>query len=174
LESYQHLSEAILEALHQLNIPARSEARPALPAGSDPKGPVCFEVPSNYEITVDGKKLVGSAQARRKEGILQHGSLPLVGDLARITQVLVLKPRGKLAEPASGEASDRLRQRATTVEQCLGQSISWERAAQAFSAAFQKVLNLRLLPDDLTQQELERAAQLVREKYAHPSWMNRI
>jgi lipoyl(octanoyl) transferase len=174
LESYQRLSEAILEALQQLDIPARSEARPALPGGSDPKGPVCFEVPSNYEITVDGKKLVGSAQARRKEGILQHGSLPLYGDLARITQVLVLKSKEKPAEPAPGEASARLRQRATTVEQCLGQIISWESAAQAFSAAFQKVLNLQLLPDDLTHQELERAAQLVRDKYDHPSWTNRI
>ncbi len=50
--------------------------------------PVCFEVPSTYEITVGGKKLVGSAQARRKEGVLQHGSLPLTGDLTRILQVL--------------------------------------------------------------------------------------
>ena len=40
--------------------------------------PVCFEVPSTYEITVNGKKLIGSAQARKKEGVLQHGSLPLI------------------------------------------------------------------------------------------------
>ncbi len=50
--------------------------------------PVCFEVPSTYEITVDGKKLIGSAQARKKEGVLQHGSLPLSGDLTRICQAL--------------------------------------------------------------------------------------
>ena len=58
--------------------------------GTNRAGPdvsaACFEVPSAYEITVGGKKLIGSAQARRKEGVLQHGSLPLVGDLARITK----------------------------------------------------------------------------------------
>ena len=53
--------------------------------------PVCFEVPSTYEITVDGKKLIGSAQARKKEGVLQHGSLPLTGDLTRICQALVFE-----------------------------------------------------------------------------------
>ncbi len=50
--------------------------------------PICFEVPSTYEITVNGKKLIGSAQARKKEGVLQHGSLPLTGDLTRICQAL--------------------------------------------------------------------------------------
>ena len=44
---------------------------------SNHSGPVCFEVPSPYEITYQGKKLIGSAQARRKQGVLQHGSLPL-------------------------------------------------------------------------------------------------
>ncbi len=51
VESYQRLSQALLRALQSLGIPAIAEANPALPAGSDPKGPVCFEVPSTYEIT---------------------------------------------------------------------------------------------------------------------------
>jgi len=45
-----------------------------------PHNPVCFEVPSSDEITVTAKKLIGSAQARKKEGVWQHGSLPLTGD----------------------------------------------------------------------------------------------
>ena len=68
---------------------------------------MCFEVPSNYEITVQGKKLIGSAQARRKEGILQHGSLPLVGDLGRITQVLQFGSQDKAG--SRGEAAERLK-----------------------------------------------------------------
>ena len=60
--------------------------------------PVCFEVPSTYEITVDGKKLIGSAQARKKEGVLQHGSLPLTGDLTRICDALVFKDKAVTKE----------------------------------------------------------------------------
>jgi lipoate-protein ligase A len=40
---------------------------------------------------VDGKKLIGSAQARKKEGVLQHGSLPLTGDLTRICERLIFE-----------------------------------------------------------------------------------
>lgn len=38
----------------------------------------CFAVSSIYEIVVDGKKLVGSAQVRRNGKILQHGSIPVI------------------------------------------------------------------------------------------------
>ncbi len=91
LESYRCLSKALLHALHLLGIPAEAhEKNIEKPSGSPEANPVCFEVPSNYEITVGGKKLVGSAQARRRNGVLQHGSLPLVGDLTRIVQALAL------------------------------------------------------------------------------------
>ncbi|MEJ2486788.1 MAG: lipoate--protein ligase family protein, partial [Anaerolineales bacterium] len=82
LSSYKRLSSAILAAIEQIGISVQ-----ALPqeknANSKSPEPVCFEVPSNYEITADGKKLVGSAQARRQGGVLQHGTLPLYGDLTR-------------------------------------------------------------------------------------------
>jgi lipoate-protein ligase A len=175
LESYQRLSLALLEALHLLAVPARSEAEPLLPASSDPKGPVCFEVPSNYEITVNGKKLIGSAQARRKEGVLQHGSLPLYGDLQRITQVLNFDHRpDSRGISAQAAAADRLIERATTIEACLGIVLTWEAAAEAFVTAFQSVLNLDFIPSEPSNLELLRAEELAREKYAHPSWTNRI
>ena len=95
------------------------------------QGPVCFEVPSAYEITVGGKKLIGSAQARRKEGMLQHGTLPLYGDLGRITDALVFPD-----ETARAAAAVKLWSRATTVETVLGRKIEWKTAAQAFVHAF--------------------------------------
>ena len=77
LESYSNLSQALLSALHMLGIPAEAQESSSDPDASriergveKNKNPVCFEIPSNYEITANGKKLVGSAQARRKEGVL--------------------------------------------------------------------------------------------------------
>ncbi len=94
LESYRVLAQALLYALQLLAIPAQAQEKPGTAStGSPNQNPVCFEVPSNYEITVGGKKLVGSAQARRKEGVLQHGSLPLYGDLTRIVQALLVSGR---------------------------------------------------------------------------------
>jgi lipoate-protein ligase A len=133
------------------------------------KEPVCFEVPSNYEITVDGKKLVGSAQARKKFGVLQHGTLPLYGDLARITQVLAFAEEEKREQVAS-----RLVTRATNIEIALKKTITWEAAADSFINAFQEALNLEFQTDELSTDERSRADELVKEKYAHPKWTERI
>jgi lipoate-protein ligase A len=39
--------------------------------------PVCFATPSAFEILLDGRKLVGSAQRLLPDAFLQHGSIPL-------------------------------------------------------------------------------------------------
>ena len=168
LESYLRLSEALLEALRLLGLNPQANQQPSNQNSKTPN-PVCFEVPSNYEITVNGKKLIGSAQARRKDGLLQHGALPLYGDLTRIIDAL------NFPDPAAVEkAKERLLAHATTVESELGFAIPWEQASQAFQDAFSQALNLDLEPADLTEKELARAKELVNEKYAHPSWTERI
>lgn len=169
LESYQRLAQALLQALHRLAVPAETEEKYALPDDANPKGPVCFEVPSNWEITVDGKKLIGSAQVRRQIGVLQHGSLPLHGDLTRITQALAFPD-----EPARADAASRLLARATTVETALGRPVTWAQAADALAASFAQTLNLTLEKAEVTPAETARAEVLLREKYTHPAWTARI
>lgn len=169
LESYQRLSRALLAALHLLGLPAQAHSLPSQNQNGDSKGPVCFEVPSNYEITIQGKKLVGSAQARKREGVLQHGTLPLWGDLTRITQALCFND-----ESERERAAARLKARATTVEEVLGYRVLWDEAAQAFVSAFEQELALKLTPASLSQAELDRANELVRDKYAAREWTGRI
>ncbi len=166
LESYNRLAQALVVAVKSLGIPV--EMKDHLPGQSGAQGPVCFEVPSAYEITVGGKKLIGSAQARRKEGVLQHGTLPLYGDLGRITEALVFPD-----ESARAAAAVKLWSRATTVETVLGRKIEWKAAAQAFIHAFESELNLTFERGELSSAERVRAEALLREKYAHASWMER-
>lgn len=169
LQSYQRISQALLHALQSLSLPARSNENSSSIGDSTLAGPVCFEVPSHFEITVGGKKLVGSAQARKREGVLQHGSLPLHGDLTRITQVLTYEN-----DDERTIAAGRLLERATTIEAFLGYPISWGVVSQAFITAFTTKLNLDLQPQDLSPQENSLATRLVEEKYSHPDWTNRI
>lgn len=168
LESYFRLSQALLNALERLGLPARADKEYAMPEGSQPGGAVCFEVPSNYEITVAGKKLVGSAQARRKDGVLQHGSLPLYGDLTRITHALAYHD-----ESTRARAAERLLAHAANVEM-LGYTISYAQAADAFRAAFAETLALDLVEQGLTMDEQVRAAELVEQKYANAEWTERV
>ncbi len=168
LESYNRLAQALLLAVKNLNLSV--EIKKGVERDNIPlHNPVCFEVPSTYEITVNGKKLIGSAQARKKEGVLQHGSLPLTGDLSRICQALTFEN-----ESAREDAASRLLLRATTVESALGREVGWEEARQAFVRAFEAQLGIQFEEGGLSESESKMADELVHEKYAHPLWTERV
>jgi len=166
IESYRRLSEGLIVGLSRLGV--------AVHAGrADPKahrfdGPVCFEVPSDYEITAQGKKLLGSAQTRRKGVALQHGALPLTGDVARICDALAF------ASNADRQQSrDRLVSRALTLEQAHGDSLEIESVIEALTRGFEQTLNLTLVRSSLTPAEADRSDELSAIKYATPEWTNR-
>jgi lipoate-protein ligase A len=168
LESYLRLSHALLESLKLLGLYPEANEKDTDNQRKTPN-PVCFEVPSNYEITVKGLKLIGSAQARRKEGILQHGAIPLGGDLTRIITALKFAD-----EAAQTKAKERLLAHATTIERELRRRPSWDEVSKALQKAFTTTLNLNLEAGELTPKETRRAQELMQEKYAHPSWTERI
>jgi lipoate-protein ligase A len=130
LESYKHISQGLVRALQILNVGIEIQPEVKL-THAEREQAICFELPSSYEITAGGKKLVGSAQVRRKGGVLQHGSLPLVGDISRICKVLAFPD-----EEQRNIAVSRLNRRATTVESLMGFPIPWQDAADAMVAGF--------------------------------------
>ena len=166
LESYQRLAQALMLALHTLGLPVQMKTD--APAAGGEKGPVCFEVPSAYEIVIGGKKLVGSAQARKRLGVLQHGTLPLHGDLRRIMQALTFPDN-----EARLEAGRKLLDHATTAQAVTGQVIPFETAAQAFVDAFSSQLEIHFERGELSDAEQTHAEDLVQKKYGHPSWTER-
>jgi lipoate-protein ligase A len=168
LTSYKRLSTALLASLEYLKLSVKALPKEKL-STTEAYDPVCFDVPSNYEITVDGKKLVGSAQARKKEGVLQHGSLPLTGDLTRITEVLVYEN-----EADRKAAAKKLLARASTVENALGHKVSWEEVADAVVSAFRKELNIEFITEELSSNEREETERLITEKYRNSEWTKKV
>jgi lipoate-protein ligase A len=169
LESYNRLAKALLRAVQELGMSVEMKEDVGQVANLSRANPVCFEVPSTYEITVNGKKLIGSAQARRRDGVLQHGSLPLTGDLTRITDALAFAD-----DSSRADAATRLLSRAATIESALGRVVDWEAAARALVRAFESELGIQFGRGELTQKEIARAEELVRGKYDHPSWTERV
>jgi lipoate-protein ligase A len=164
LTSYHRLSQALLAALAHLGATLQTRdtghATRITQHGTRDTNPVCFETPSHYELVAgDGRKLVGSAQMRVHGAVLQHGTLPLVGDMARICHYLADPP-----DPA------RVRARAVALEGVLGRPVGWEQAAEAMVAGFGAALNLRLRPGELTLEEQGWWAELRAEKYASDAW----
>lgn len=96
--SYRVINAVLLDALRTLGVAAavaeQGERLP--PPGSAP----CFERPATGELTVYGRKLVGSAQFREQEAMLQHGSI-LVDDDQAIVVELSAVPVGTTAAAAT-------------------------------------------------------------------------
>lgn len=168
LESYQRLSSALLEALRLIGIEADLPKLIDKSQSTSIQNPVCFEVPSNYEITVSGKKLIGSAQSRKKNGVLQHGTLPLCGDLTRIIKVLSFTDENHKENAKIG-----LLNHATTVEKILGYPGDWWLTSIAFESAFQRIFNIKLHSTGLSPAEGKRAELLYNEKYNNLDWTSK-
>ncbi|WP_202695218.1 lipoate--protein ligase family protein [Petrotoga sp. 8T1HF07.NaAc.6.1] len=76
LASYMKISQALIRSLNELGIEADLESSKKEGVTKD----LCYDAPSFYEVKVNGKKLIGSAQYRTANFILQHGSIPIKHD----------------------------------------------------------------------------------------------
>lgn len=166
VESYQRISAALVSGLVSLGASPQADKR----AERVESGPVCFETPSHYEITVSGRKLIGSAQLRRRNAVLQHGSLPLWGDIARICEGL------SFTDDVERETvMHQVRHRAITLEEVLGYSLAWDDVAAAVVNGFAQTFEVDFGAYDsgLTDDEFSRAEKLMFEIYATAEWTHR-
>ena len=160
VESYRRLSGGLIRGLEHLGVTGLVAGRRM--SGSRSQGPICFEVPSDYEVTAGGRKLAGSAQMRSQSTVLQHGTVPLYGDITRICGVLAARP-----DPT------RVRARATSVQEALGRPVTWDEAVDAMIASFAEALNLQFESGTVIGQEQGWARELHEEKYATEAWTYR-
>lgn len=125
----------------------------------------CFDAPAHYEITVAGRKLVGSAQVRKDGVILQHGSLLLrfcPQTLAAVLRAPTAEARARLAE--------MLTKRAVGLVEILGHNVDWMEIGQIMTQGFDEVLDGGLAPGHLTDREQTSAQELAAGKYSQDSW----
>ncbi len=164
IDSYRRISAALAETARLLG--ASPEARPSEERGTG--SAVCFETPSHYELTVNGRKLAGSAQARRHGGLLQHGSLPLYGDMGRIADVLTFE-----GETARASARAGVQARAVTLSEAAGRVIGWDEAALALVDAAERIFEIGLERGSLSDAERVEANALDRDVYGSAAWTQR-
>jgi lipoate-protein ligase A len=157
LDTYRQLAAAWLAALKRLGLMATSvpERSGALAGQSHQPGVSCFAIPSAHEITVEGRKLVGSAQLRRRNAFLQHGSILLRSDPARL---------------ASATGGKEESERFTDLESALGRRVERQELESALVAALEHEFGTSLQPGTLTADEIDIATRLYSWKYCSAAW----
>ena len=129
-QAYQEIHRMLLAALRSLGVCAElapARAAVAVDAGS------CFASPAGGEITVGGRKLVGSAQRREGAALLQHGSMLLDGGQATVREVTRGGAPSDLAVPLA-EATGGSPDPAAVAEAVAGAAAerwggAWERTS---------------------------------------------
>ena len=116
-EIYRMVHEIIRRALEPLGIYAefcRSTLQRSQGAQSA-ASVSCFTASAKYELQVQGRKLVGSAQRKTRNVLLQHGSLPLSGRHKELCGFITFSEENEQAE-----ISEELERKTISLEEILG------------------------------------------------------
>ena len=157
-ETYHRISRGLAEGLAGLG--AQVELAPPSGSAYASQGS-CFATASVWELSVGGKKMVGSAQCREGGAVLQHGSVLLRSSEERLASLL--KPRG-------GERFLTRSAHAVGLREVLGEAISFHEVAEALKAGLEKVLGFRFSPDRLTSTEKAKVLEISRSRYENQEW----
>ena len=153
VEAYRAIAGALTLGLRRLGIAA---AAGAPRRGSSPRTEAfCFERTGEWEIEASGRKLVGAAQIRRRAAVLQHGSIPIRLDPARLDAVFGRRVDGS---------------RFIDVTTAAGHTIEPDALDRACVSGFEEAFRVKLVPGALAPGEAARAAELRCWKYDSVAW----
>lgn len=159
-QSYRDTAEALREGLTCTGIdliltPGSIKMRPRSASSGETASSMkhlpCFAAPSRYELTWQGRKVVGSAQRRLKNAVLQHGSILLTTDAEILSQ-------------ATGSDPERIEELAATMiglEEISKTAIERKDLFEPLAEAFSKTCGTTLIPGELSEKERVLADELI-------------
>jgi lipoate-protein ligase A len=143
-ETYKLICSPILRALNELGLNASF-------------------VPLN-DVVVDGRKISGNAQTRKHGVLLQHGTILLRVDVAKMFSLLKV-PREKLRDKLIEDVSKRV----TSLEQ-LGKPMDFYQFSPLLKKGFEHTFSAELVQSQITEQERRLAEKIREERYASHGW----
>jgi len=158
IESYHELCPPILDAFARLGVDADfvDEERPSI------YEPACYlrGLHPAHDVVSDGgagRKLAGNAQYRRKDAVIQHGSVTYDA-----------RPEEHLAVFSDPEVTpEEFSERVAGITDIVDASRA--EAVDAFETALQEWADAE--EGSWTDEELERGREIAAEKYEHDAWI---
>ncbi|SHH25062.1 lipoate--protein ligase family protein [Tepidibacter thalassicus] len=90
IKSYKFISEGLCKGLSLCGVKTDELSRGER-IGRENLSSACFNAHSAYEVTINNKKVIGSAQTRKDGIILQHGSIILNFDVNKLFSVIKIR-----------------------------------------------------------------------------------
>lgn len=103
----------------------------------------CFGVPAKNEIKYNGKKIVGSAQRRIGNAILQHGSIMCGNFHVNLADYL------NLNEDEIASVKKELKNKTTELETVLNHRVDYAALAESIASGFERFFSVKLRKDEL-------------------------
>ncbi|QCJ47364.1 biotin/lipoate A/B protein ligase family protein [Haloprofundus sp. MHR1] len=157
LDCYHLLCAPVLDGFGRMGVDAdfADEQLPAI------HQPACYlrELHPAHDVVAGGRKISGNAQYRRKDAVIQHGSLTY--------SVLADRHLGVFADP--GIDAETFRERVTGIDELT--NVSRDEAVSALEDALGEWVDAE--EGEWTDEELERARERAREKYESDDWVRR-
>jgi len=119
------------------------------------------------DIIVNGRKVSGSAQTRKRKTLLQHGTLMYNTNLDILARSLIVSKEKLIAHGVK-----TIYERVTTISRELGYKVSKENVIETMVKGFEKALKINLYRDNLSKNEKELAKKLL-SKYMSKEWIYR-
>lgn len=156
LESYGRIGSAFHLALSRIGI--SSEARKERAKGRVLAGsPLCFQSSSLGEIMAGGRKLIGSAQKRWKDGLLQQGSIPYSHNLEAMCAVFGIDGATAMGSRVAGIME-------------MAPDLSEREFKEMIGSAFEETFAISFVLAGPSVEEESLARRLEKEKYLQPGW----
>jgi len=160
-ESYLKISRGLQYGLRKLGIAAEITGG----HGKIPFSAACFDSPARCELTVCGRKLVGSAQVRREGCVLQHGSLVIKAETDLLFSCLRFTDN-----ETRQKAKSSFESKATSLEEVLGKPPGFRELAIILAKGLSTVLGITMVPGTITNGELTEASCLCESRYGRTEW----
>ncbi|MFZ6017084.1 MAG: lipoate--protein ligase family protein [Nitrospirota bacterium] len=154
LDSYKKISTALSLALSKIGL---SPELKLLRKTRYSKSPLCFQSTSYGEITINNKKVIGSAQKRWPDGLLQQGSIPYILDKDEMVKIFKL------------ESTHGIREAITGLKEVLP-DLNPDELKNAIRISFEEAFDIRFTPSSPSQEEVSFAQELEAKKYLSPHW----
>lgn len=169
-ESYSEISKALAEGLRMLGVNVEFEKGSLSSFHQRQTANPCFTSSSRFELNYQNKKIVGSAQVRKDNFLLQHGSILLNYNQSKMAYILP-----KFDDKQKEYLAEYLTRKTISINEILEAPVSFNEAVKAFISGFQKSWNDDefYICEDIEFFEKGLTENLMTTKYLTDEWNKR-